>query len=144
MVDSKEQVEAAVLWPVIVAAPTFEKFAAGSVKTMKELIRRAVEVVNAMLKTLVVCTPTFVVSAAVAGPKEVTAAVLPIAGRTPVVVDAASSIHTVVGSVNRESTRRLSGTNRPGRDGQNKIIIASRKIGTSQSAGEGVGHCCRA
>jgi len=57
---------------------------------MKALTGRAVEVVNPMLKLPEDATPIFAESAAVPKVKVVTATVLPIFGRTPVVVDAAS------------------------------------------------------
>jgi hypothetical protein len=59
---------------------------------MKALAARAVEVVNPMLTLPVDATPIFAESAAVPKVKEVTATVLPIFGRTPVVVDAASRV----------------------------------------------------
>ncbi len=57
---------------------------------MKALTGRAVEVVNPMLKLPADATLIFWASAGVPKAKEVTATVLPIFGRTPVVVDAAS------------------------------------------------------
>ena len=57
---------------------------------INEIAARGVEVVNPMRKTPDDCIPTFVASAAVSGKKVVTATVLPIFGRAPVVADAAS------------------------------------------------------
>jgi len=57
---------------------------------MKALAGRAVEVVNPMLKLPADATPIFAESVDVPKVKVLTATVLPIFGRTPVVVDAAS------------------------------------------------------
>jgi len=63
---------------------------------MNEFATRTLVVVNPMVKVPVVApevaTPIFWASVAVVAAKEVTVTVLPIFGRTPVVVDAASRV----------------------------------------------------